>query len=70
MIKIPPGWGGRRYYMKADKAKTSNLIKTAKGQLEGILKMIEEKFPLLAPLPNIAIFAAQKSHIVELNFYG
>ena len=42
MIKIPPWWGGRRYYMKADKAKTSNLIKTAKGQLEGILKMIEE----------------------------
>lgn len=28
--------------MKADKAKTARLIKTARGQLDGILKMIEE----------------------------
>lgn len=28
--------------MKADKAQINRLIKTAKGQLEGILKMIDE----------------------------
>ncbi len=28
--------------MKADKTKVSNLLKTARGQLDGILKMIEE----------------------------
>ena len=28
--------------MKGDKKKTSRLLKTAKGQIEGILKMIED----------------------------
>ena len=28
--------------MRADKAKVSTLLKTARGQLEGILKMVEE----------------------------
>ena len=28
--------------MKADKAKVSRLLKTARGQIDGILKMIEE----------------------------
>ncbi len=28
--------------MKADKAKATRLLKTAKGQIEGILKMVEE----------------------------
>lgn len=28
--------------MQADKAKVSRLLKTAKGQLDGIIKMIEE----------------------------
>lgn len=28
--------------MKADKAKVSRLLKTARGQLDGILKMVEE----------------------------
>lgn len=28
--------------MKADAAKTINLLKTAKGQIEGILKMVEQ----------------------------
>ncbi len=28
--------------MKADKAKVSKLLKTAKGQIDGILRMIEE----------------------------
>ncbi|MGI6665039.1 MAG: metal-sensing transcriptional repressor [Christensenellaceae bacterium] len=28
--------------MKADKTKVTRLVKTAKGQLEGILRMIEE----------------------------
>ena len=28
--------------MKADKAKTTRLLKTARGQLDGLLKMVEE----------------------------
>ena len=28
--------------MKADKAKVSRLLKTARGQIDGILKMVEE----------------------------
>ena len=28
--------------MKADQTKLTNLLKTAKGQIEGILKMVEE----------------------------
>lgn len=28
--------------MKADKSKVNQLLKTAKGQIEGILKMVEE----------------------------
>lgn len=35
-------WGYRRGVMEADKANISKLLKTAKGQIEGILRMIEE----------------------------
>ena len=35
-------WGYRRGVMKADKSNISKLLKTAKGQIEGILRMIEE----------------------------
>jgi len=35
-------WGYRRSVMKADKSNISKLLKTAKGQIEGILRMIEE----------------------------
>lgn len=42
-IKTPPRVGGiQEVNMKADKVKINRLLKTAAGQMEGIMKMVEE----------------------------
>ena len=38
----PTGGGWRRNDMKAEKSKVAPLLKTARGQIDGILNMIEE----------------------------
>ena len=47
IIYTIPRWGVKRrsereIHMKADKQKITRLIKTARGQLDGILRMVEE----------------------------
>lgn len=40
--RIIPPWGVGSDEMKAEKAKINRLLKTARGQIDGILKMVEE----------------------------
>lgn len=44
LITTPQGWGNKKEEigMQADKTKVGNLLKTARGQIDGILNMIEE----------------------------
>lgn len=42
MTPYPPGGIGRMESMRADKKKVIRLLKTARGQIDGILNMIEE----------------------------
>ena len=47
-LSTTPRWGigyrfmKRRKYMQAEKTKVVRLLKTARGQMDGILKMVEE----------------------------
>ena len=40
--RIIPPWGVGSDEMKAEKTKINRLLKTARGQIDGILKMVEE----------------------------
>lgn len=42
LTHTPTGGGLDGGYMKADKKSVENLLKTARGQIDGILKMIED----------------------------
>ena len=42
-IPIPPGWGIKeKDKMVADKTKVLRLLKTARGQLDAVIKMVED----------------------------
>ena len=42
-ITIPPGWGIKeKDKMVADKTKVLRLLKTARGQLDAVIKMVED----------------------------
>ena len=51
--------------MQADREKTLRMIKTARGQLDGIIKMVEEDGRSSTPISSIAFANRWKARIAR-----